>query len=388
MYSKKTEYLKRATFLADWFVNNQVKSGHYADRGRFANELKVGKKNNKKIYSTNWTTGMTVISLLMMWQRTKNKKYLDSAILAGEYIKSLQVLDQRNKFAFGMFRETSPQSKECHPRDALSAAWGLLHLYLHTKDEDCLYRVNLFANWFVKYAMKKNYPAWTSFVNKDTEPYWQLGSFHGGSPLFFFDLYDLTKEKRWLNTGLAICKRWSQVFLKPDGSIRIEVDPKTGEDRTGKGNDKNHLGWQEMHKYNDDFTSQAQMRAYKLTGDKQYFDYAKRYLDWAVSVQNKKGYFGKVPVNSAAATLILELIDFAKISKDKKYVDSMTKSITHFLSLQEINNKLLEFFGGYYCIHGDYVHNSRKELGVRTSCYALAALLKLEGKIKYKGYTA
>lgn len=388
MIMKSQAVLKKAKALADWFVENQVKSGHYADRGRFANEVTVGKKPYKIVYSTNWTTGMTCISLVMMWERTKDDRYLSAAKLSGEYLKSLQVLDQRNKAAFGLFRETSPQSKECHPRDALSAAWGLLYLYKVTKESDYLERVNIFANWFSKYAMKNNYPAWTSFTEKNKPSYWQQGSFHGGSPLFFFDLYAVTKQKKWLGVGLKICKKWKQLFLKADGSIRIEIDPKTGKDMTGKGTDLNHIGWQDMHKVNDDFTAQAQMRAYKLTGDKQYLETAQRYLDWVLTIQQPKGYFGKVPVNSAAATLILELMDIYQITKQKKYHDAMLKSVPHFFTLQETKSKDKRFAGGFYCIHGDYIHNSRINLGVRTSCYALAALLRLENKKKYEGYTA
>ncbi len=386
----KGEFFKRAKSLADWFVENQVTRAHYADRGRFSNGAIVGKKEYRLDYSTNWTSGMTCISLLMMYQRTKEERYLKSAKLAGENIKALQIFDERNKAAFGMIREVTPQSPECHPRDALSAAWALLHLYLNTKDKEYLFRVNLFANWFSKYAMKNNYPAWTAYAEKNKPCYWQLGSFHGGSPLFFFDLYELTKNKKWLSIGLRICDRWKKLFLKEDGSIRIEIDVKTGKDMTGVGEDRNHLGWQEMHKYNDDFTAQAQMRAYKLTGEKKYLEVAKKYLDWVLSIQTPKGYFGETPVNSAAATLILELKDFYDITKEKKYKDAMLRSVPHFLSLQELKSKDKRFLGGFYCVDGDagdYEHNKREVLGLRTSCYALATLLRLEQKIKYAGYT-
>lgn len=381
-------YLKNAIALADWFVENQVMRSHFADRGRFANEVTVGKKPYKIVYTTNWTTGMSCISLIMAWQRTKEKRYLTAAKYAGEYLKILQVLDQRNPAAFGAFHETTPQDTAWHPRDALSAAWGLLYLYKVTKDADYLYRVNIFAQWFSKFGMKNNYPAWTSYIEKNKQSYWQQGSFHGGSPLFFFDLYKVTKQKKWLTVGLKICDKWKRLFMKSDGSIRIEVDPKTGKDMTGLGTDKNHIGWQDMHKVNDDFTALAQLRAYKLTKDKKYLETAQRYLDWVLTIQEPNGAFGKNPVNSAAATLILELMDLYKITKQKKYKVAMLKSVPHFLSLQELKSKDKRFFGGFYCIHGDYVHNSRVNLGVRTACYALAALLRLEGKKTYEGYTS
>ena len=109
MVKERQDFLKRAKSLADWFVANQIVSGGCADRGRFANCLFVGKKEYPLVYSSNWTTGMTCISLLMTWQRTKDEKYLKSAKLAGEYIKSLQIYDNRNKATFGFIREVTPQ---------------------------------------------------------------------------------------------------------------------------------------------------------------------------------------------------------------------------------------------------------------------------------------
>jgi hypothetical protein len=276
----------------------------------------------------------------------------------------------------------------CHPRDALSAAWAFLHMHMETGDEFDLWRCNIFADWFTKYAFKNRYPAWTAYTQKGKTPCWQLGSFHGGSALFFFDLHKVTGSKRWLKTGFDICDRWIELFLREDGSIRIEIDPRTGRDMTGMGPSAGHIGWQDMHKLNDDFTTLALMRAYKLTGRKDYLEAATRYLDWALSVQRTDGAFGKVPVNSAAATLIIELLDLAEITGEKKYYDACMRSIPRFLSLQELRLKNRMYRGGFYCVDEAYTHNQKATLGARTSAYALAALLRLEGRQKYTGYTA
>jgi uncharacterized protein YyaL (SSP411 family) len=384
----KTECLARARKLADWFVANQVTRRHLADCGRYADHFRIGKAPEKPIFSTNWTTGMTVIAMLMAWKRTGDRRYRESAERAGSYLKSLQVLDARSPRSFGSIREVTPQTNEFHPRDALSAAWGLLHLGLYAGDQDALWRAKTFAEWFGKNSMRRGYPAWTFYIEPAREPYWEIGSFHGGSPLFFFDLYAATREKKWLRLGLTICDTWIRTFPKPDGSIRIEVDPKTGRDLTGKSKDPNHIGWQDMHKTNDDFTAQALLRAYRLTKKPKYLAAARRFLDWALTIQRRDGAFGRPAVNSAAATLILEMLDMAAISGERKYREAALKSVGHFFSLQELKAKAPRFHGGYYCIHGDYVHESRLEFGVRTACYALAALLRLEGKRKYAGYTA
>jgi uncharacterized protein YyaL (SSP411 family) len=179
-----------------------------------------------------------------------------------------------------------------------------------------------------------------------------------------------------------------KIFPKKHGSIRIEVDPDTGRDITGKG-DPGHVGWQFMHKYNDDFTSLALLRAYLLTWKNKYLEAVRRYLDWVLRQQQaRSGAFGKPTVNSAAASLIVELLDMARITRENKYLEACTKSVDHFLSLQELKRKDKRVHGGFYGIAGAYAHGRRTSLNTRTGAYALAALLKLEARRKYLGYTA
>jgi uncharacterized protein YyaL (SSP411 family) len=381
-------YLTRAKKLADWFVAGQIDRSSSADRGRYVNVLDVrGRKIGEPKYTSNWTTGMTCIAMLMAWKRTGEDVYLNSARIAGEYLKSLQIMDARNRKVFGMIREVTPQTDWCHPRDALSAAWALLHLGMLARDKDALARAKLFAEWFKANALRKRYPAWTCFAD-GRKPYWQLGSFHGGSPLYFFDLYTATHDKRWLRVGLGICDQWLKIFPKKDGSIRIEVDPTSGRDLTGKG-DPGHVGWQFMHKYNDDFTSLALLRAYLLTWKNKYLDAVRRYMDWIIRQQQpRSGAFGKPTVNSAAASLIIELLDLHRITREKKYRQAADHSIDYFLSLQELKRKDRRVHGGFYGIAGAYSHGRRSSLNTRTGAYALAALLKLESRRKYLGYTA
>ncbi|MBA4388421.1 MAG: hypothetical protein C0404_10605 [Verrucomicrobia bacterium] len=384
----KKECLRRATLVADWLVAGQISDRESADRGRYIYMLPVRGEKARTHYTTNWTTGMTAISMLMAWRRTGKKEYIASVGTAIGYLKSLQCFDPRNKAAIGTFVEESPQSEGCHPRDALSAAWGFLQLHMAMGNHNDLWRAQLFADWFSKHAVKNNYPAWTFYTRPGKPPYWQLGSFHGGSPLFFFDLYTVTKQEKWKRLGLKICDRWIELFLKDDGSIRIEIDPDTGRDMTGTGPNTGHIGWQDMHKLNDDFTTLALMRAYKLTGRKHYREAATRYFDWVLSVQRPDGAFGAIPVNSGCASLIVELLDFAKLTGRKRYLEACMKSVPHFFSLQELKLKEPQFHGGFYCVDEVYTHNQKATLGARTSAYALAALLKLEGGMKYRGYTA
>jgi hypothetical protein len=44
--------------------------------------------------------------------------------------------------------------------------------------------------------------------------------------------------------------------------------------------------------------------------------------------------------------------------------------------------------GGFYGVTPNCEHETRSWMQARVSCYALAALLKLEGGARYLGYTA
>jgi hypothetical protein len=64
------------------------------------------------------------------------------------------------------------------------------------------------------------------------------------------------------------------------------------------------------------------------------------------------------------------------------------KSVEHFFSLQELKRRSREIYGGFYGVDGQYLHEQRTHLNIRTCSYALAALLRLEDRKKYLGYTA
>ena len=102
--------------------------------------------------------------------------------------------------------------------------------------------------------------------------------------------------------------------------------------------------------------------------------------------QNKNGSFGKPFVSSGSATIIMELFDLYKTTKEQKYYDYAVKSAKFLLSIQKLRIKDKRIFGGFYETGDD--HPFGEALGTRTSAYAMAALLKLENKKQYAYYTA
>ncbi len=392
MEDLRKDCIKAAKMAADWIVRNQSLTDGSADWGRYQHtltryELRNPARTGK--LTTNWTTGNCVLSLLLMNEVTGKNEYLDSAAHGCKYLKSLQTLDFRSKRICGMIREDTPQCSWCHPRDALTAAWAMLHFGIKTGDMEYVDRARIFAEWFKTYSFKKGYPAWSYYLEEGRPPLWLMGSFHGGSAMFFMDLYEYTGEKQWLDkVALPIVKTYCKIFSTKDGYHKIVVDPQTGRDLTGVDSDVSPLGWQHMHRFNDDFTALSLMKAYKLTGTEKYLNVAGSFLDWAIAGQNRNGSFGKPLVPSAGATLAIELVDMHRITKGDVYLRSAEKAVGYLLKLQETEIRDKRAFGGVYGNTVDFEWKSRHTLNVRVSSYAVAAFAKWAEQHEYTYYSA
>ncbi len=382
--SDTRNFYESAIKVADWLINNQEKNGYNANHGRFAAGISI-KENKIVFWAPNWMNGASIMGLLMTYHRTSEKKYLEAAIRGGEYLKSLQILDARNKEFYGAFREDTPQSSWCHPRDGLTASWALLWLYDETKENEYLERVKLFNSWFLEYAMRKGWPAW-SYYFYDKKPDYLQGSFHGGDGAYFYDYYFVTRDRTYIESGFRFIVDYAiEKFLGPDGKVRVIFDSDTGkyiEDGT------TFDGMQKMHRHNDDFMSISILDAYIYYKDRKYLDRAEAYAKWLISEQREDGGFGKPDVPPAAATGPNFLIDLYRVTGKKEYLNAAVKAGKYLITRQVNNqeNKLLH--GGFYGYDGNWNSEHNDFINIRTSAYALIALLKLEGKEKGPFYSA
>lgn len=379
----RMEFFDGAVRVADWMVNNQVTNGYDANHGRFpftvnSREMKI------ESYSSNWMTGVSVMGMLMMYHRTGDVKYLEAAKRGGEYIKTLQILDTREPKFFGALREDSPQSNWCHPRDGLTGVWGLLWLYEETKEPEYLERIKMFNSWFVGQAMSKGWPAW-SFYFYDRQPDFLQGSFHGGDGAYFFDYYRIVGDPSYIDNGMRFIVDYAmEKFIGPDGKVRVIFDGQQGKYiEDGVTFD----GMQKMHRHNDDFMSISILDAYFLFGEDRYLERVEAYVKWLISEQREDGGFGKPDVPPAAATGPILLADLYRITMNPEYQKAAIKAAKFLLSLQENSpdNKLIH--GGFYGYGNSWNSGQREIINLRTSTYALIALLKLEGVEKGPYYS-
>ena len=149
MLSRNQRCVSAAKRCGNWLIKNQILNKASADHGRYMCEYIVPKQKVRGL-SPNWPIGNSILSMVMLYKRTGMKKYLESAGRAGEYLKSLQVMDSADKKNYGMIREVTPQTDFCHPRDAVTAAWAMLHLGEVLQNKEYGRRVLSVSQWFKK----------------------------------------------------------------------------------------------------------------------------------------------------------------------------------------------------------------------------------------------
>jgi len=326
--------LSYAIRTGNWLIHNQVKEVPHVnptsmDVGRFPVNMHIHEhKIVDGFLSTNWFTGMSIYALLMLRDLTGEQRWLESAELAGNYIRALQITMDKKPEVHGAIYEYAPYAKMSLVRDSLSAAWGLLRLYRATGNEEYLDRVKLFAKWHMTQAMPNGYPIGFHFLGAKPNITW-LGGFQAGSANFYMDLHEVTGKKTYLNAGRRILDFFVANFWDDVSGIRIKVDPETGY----KGDDPTpgNEDWNEMHKFNDDFDSVALMLYGVKTGNRRYIDFVDTYMKWCLSMQNEDGSFGKLRLEESSCVTALNLLNAGLILGKQEYFDAAQRARAHLM---------------------------------------------------------
>ncbi len=385
--------LDRARLAGQWLLANQVTRKGTADRGRYTRSVDI-EHDMKTHLASSWLQGVGIKALLALHEATGDGQYLESCALAADYIRTLQQMDARNEKGYGYIVETHPQDRAGHPRDALTAAWALLLMHRANEDDQLLDRAMLFAEWFLRHGTDGEYPYWTVFVDGQEPDLRQRGSFHGGSPAFFCDLFEMTGDPRWLKLARKIADFHMANFLHPDGSLSIVIEADTGRDLTGTGDDASaggaDLAWEHMHKFNDDFTALAMMKLGELTEAEKYTEAGLRFARFLLKSQGDDGGFGDPAVPSAGPTGALTLFRAAQVDRARRdeYLAGVERSIDYTLARQVTDSDDPRLQGGFFG-QSDFEDegggwqsclSKKTAIHLRTHAYATSALAMLGGK--------
>lgn len=382
--------MQRAELAGQWALANQCRRENFIDYGRYS--YGADRRKEEIIWCTCWLQGVEMMALLALHEATGKQEYLDSAAAGSGYLRMLQHLDSRKPANFGYIVESKPLCDWGHPRDALTAAWALLLLNRVKPRGDLMDRVLLFADWFAKFGMCGEYPAWTVYMD-GRPPFDQRGSFHGGSCGFFNDLHDATGESRWLNLSRRIADYHIDHFLKPDGSLRITLAPDGKTDLTMTG--ASGASWEHMHMFNDDFTALAMLRLGELTGQERYTEAGLRFTNFLVAHQQSAGGFGDPIVSSATGTGALTLVKAAQAdpANRARYVAALERAMDYLLAQQETEDSDPRYRGAFYAEREDTVddwktlyNHGRSYVILRTIAYSTSALAQIGGRCRQSYY--
>ncbi|MFI4911956.1 MAG: hypothetical protein ACIAQZ_09855 [Sedimentisphaeraceae bacterium JB056] len=348
----------------DFCLKHQVVNENSADYGRFPLLYDVKEKSIESM-STNWETGVMIEVMLIAYKFLKDDRYLSSAEMAVNYLKSLQVFSPFDDINKGVFREITPQTNWAHPRDALTAAWALLDFSITVNDKEAFTRSKLYADWFCDIGIEKGYPYWT--VRFDDEP-WSpefCGSFHSGGAFYFGKLYKVTGEKKYFDVMCQILDFYNKNHLDEHGQISVVLDRITLEILDGRG--LTTRWWEEMHIYNDDFGTLANLFAYSLTKKTEYLDASKYFLKRMSEIQRCDGGFGpdNYSVPSAAGVVVVEMLKAKDMGCSFIGDAVINRAVERILEMQEVS-------------YGVFLSEGNKS-NIRTGAYSLMALLRAAG---------
>ncbi|MFH1023421.1 MAG: hypothetical protein V1809_08525 [Planctomycetota bacterium] len=354
---------------ADWFVRSQVRSvrPHWdANEGRYIYNLYL--KSRNPVLGLSWTQGRGIFVTLAAWELTGRKEYRDSAVLAGEYIKTLQVYDSpdnpRRQYAI---REEVPNSPCASPRDSVEAALGYLFLYRATGNGDYVRRAVDYATWFERNGWTPS--GWPrGDVNlmdpaKNAGP----GAFYQSVHLLFFRYLALaTKNDGWLRHVRPLADGVFR-YVRSDGALAEE----------GAGG--HHV--RDGVVMNDDGTMVAMLAAHRVMGDAKYLDACRRFGDWVVA--NIRPPFHAL---SGPPSLCGTMIELSAATGDVRYREWAAKILVdHVLPLQ-VNRKGDALTDGAFRgedepveYYGPKTAKPTDFITTRVTCYAALACLKLAG---------
>ncbi len=368
---KNNIYKQAAIRAGEWFLKTQVKDEFDANRGRYLYCRHI--KSNIIQRSSNWQSAFGMMAVLSLHQLTGEQKYLDSAKLAVEWIKCLQILDSRNPAICGAFREETQLFNWCHPRDALSAAWGLLCYSRYTGDKDSLERAELYADWMIKYAFNGDWPMSTIKLGPGgLEDNALCGSYQSGGILFFLNMFHETGNENYRDIARRMSDYYVGNFINDNGELAVlinvtpEIEAQWPED------------WRKMHQVNDDFGGIALIRAYEVFGVESYLERLHAYIEWLLSIENEGGGFLVPEMEVACATVPILLQRYtSSISDEQKSRIEATviRCLDRLLTFQQKSSDI-EIDGAFSGMDRQCRAGNGEWVNIRCTAYAILALLQ------------
>ena len=371
------QLIESANLAGRWHTNNQNNAKHpwggvrnSADNGRFLYEYfpSTGVCGGGGV----WTTATAIMGLLTISRKLLDmqgggEEFREPAIQAGEYLKTLQILDKSVEPNYGGFREVTPQTPSSYPRDAATGAMALIALYRETGEEDYLRRAQIFAEWYHRYGSDENGWPYYAFDFKTGKgergktghvPLIPYQDWQGGGTLVYYWLYKLTGDKKWFGLFMSIVKLLMEMHAQ------------------SPANDF----WLYKQLDGDDFSLCALLAAYRETKDKKILATYQRYVRGQWTLMDEDGsYPSGFFFDNFNNVEYLQLCREEGIQEDLPALEArILKTLKYGLTLQELCPREIRAYGGFYgqCQYGAV----RNHIHARDTAYSILLHMRVVGE--------
>ena len=393
---QKLQFLHHAELAGHWYCNNQNTDerpwggiADSADKGRFVYEYLLHKGTARGMGV--WGQAMAIMNLFDLAHRVPGEagRFNRAAVLGADYLNTLQVADFRLPKSIGGFREHTPLTPDSYPRDAATGGFGLCRLFKETQDQVWLDRARLFADWWIKHGTDDSGWPYITFdlekqhghnrgmkvIGEEEDGEYIKGDWQAGSAIFFYQLYKLTGEARFIEQG------FDPLIA---GLVRIY------EENRGKPVVDGFHGQVPISYGNDDFALVALVCAYRLKREKKLIDL----LIQRIADQNQlMDADGSYPSLGGTFVCGINNLEFLKlVETDKLGIDvsdvkrCVRQTAAYGLTTQVKESTDLRLLGGVY---GQSSHDvARTTIHHRSIGYSLSFYLRLDRGIEIPTFSS
>ncbi|MFH1761884.1 MAG: hypothetical protein ABIA63_12365, partial [bacterium] len=325
---------QRILKAADWFVNSQVvqKKPYWdANHGRYLYNRHI--KSGTTVLGINWSCARGIMVALSAYELTGKARYLNSAKMAGDYLKALQIIYPDNDKIDGSIAEQVPQSIITGTRDAVEAADAFLFIYRITGEREYLDRATMWAQWFFKNIKSKGWPSgYFKLYSKNS--YKKSGLFlQAADAMFFFHLYKATGQKAYVkNTFPFLLNALKEKHFRNDGAL---ISDRFACHHTGMGRNKTNIV------LNDDGCGVALLCDYAVNKERSVLDLCLSYGNYLISQKMPLGIYSAFPIQA------IYLAELSKISGNPSYIEFVESNLKHLIDLQVLSHKYPNIKGAF-----------------------------------------
>ena len=375
---ERARFLEAARLGGLWYLHNQNAPGQpwggvdqSADTGRFLYEYfpTTGRCRGTGV----WSQGLASCALMALSKvphLEESERFRRAADLGAGYLMSLQWLDQRNRKAYGGFREHTPQATWSYPRDGATGAFCLATLARETGNREYLERADLFCRWYNGPGSEPDGWPYCEFHFDTGEAIQEVrGDWQAGGALCYF--YTARAAREPLETD------WIEVGFRPVMEKLLEI----GDPSEVDGSEHGWHGKSRITVGNDDFATVTAIAAFLAFEDERFLDLLRRRVRWTMSLQAEDGSFPNYAGTFVSALTFLDFLELVELKgldeETDEVLEALLRAARFGLSLQERTSRDVRAYGGFfgqsnYGVSRDRIHN-------RSTSYAIHLYLRLSG---------